>query len=1093
MPQRVSCGTRWGCLTLTATLLMVLSASSAPTPHSDAVRFLKALFADAPAGSYIELRSLGPDKRPDGKLVSRQRWFPVENVEAAALAGEEDRARGADVYMGCAPRKRHGGGAADVACLLALIADLDVGPGKAHEDKPAAMKAINALASTLGLAPSLLVDSGGGLHAYYLLSEPMGPEEFAAAAILMDRLALALGNLEKPLDTISDPPRILRMPGTTNCKPGRPPSPVRLLVCEPDRRYHLFHFDDLPELPEGAAAPQQPFSGELPTDLSPKLKRVMEATKWPLREVRKAGRLQALVLKNKCPACASVNIPGRDPPRVGATHVAPICGALRCKRARCPATGEGLPLDEWVPLYAPHAVEALADPAEAPAAPPLPANVEIIEEEYSTLGEAREALRTYLRDEAIPRIQDDPNRIEVLSDGCGLGKTEVMLGVLRAHGGTLYGPTWALLDEHEKRLGMDVCRAEGLLRKCILPADSKENLKRAVALGYPSRLACIGCRLSSGCPAQDPESESDIVLATHALLLVDTEKPRPAPHLIDEDPSGTLIECFSLDAGELANFIAQDCGQRPHIVEKWLSPRRPLLTIVGDTLAVLVAKRRAVPAAEAVYACRLGRAEWRAAFLEAAAPRGQQSLYRSQVDAHERLGDAVRSYRVAHAENRNPPSPGGQRLRRGALAGWPSPFLDTLLEALVQAGTDEEPIDFAACAVLVGRGDGAAAWLELRRLRLDALPPKAILADATAVRTWPILGAALGRPVRISRRRVVEAPGAVQRLFVRAATLSRRELLTGGDLHDRGAAAVARAIKFILRQANLGEGPRLAVLSHLPVTRALDAAWSSERGAHEGLASTLAMLRQSRSIGDLVTGYYHGGARGTDTMRDCDALLMLGDPVADLSATMEDGRLLARAAAARGHDIRPEDWMAALVAAELDQAEGRLRSLLATPDEPAVVVFAGHHRPSGPGWEAAKIVGLPKGRLQSEAAADASDLAIDLLESFGAVSPGLISLFSNKPQWFRGVFETARSAINKKPIWHLWPFHSDEVLVAISAIPDRTLRRLVTRVAGWLPVTKTVNPTRFGRAPGYWSWYESQRGAAAELAKVLREHLRESS
>ena len=132
---------------------------------------------------------------------------------------------------------------------------------------------------------------------------------------------------------------------------------------------------------------------------------------------------------------------------------------------------------------------------------------------------------------------------------------------------------------------------------------------------------------------------------------------------------------------------------------------------------------------------------------------------------------------------------------------------------------------------------------------------------------------------------------------------------------------------------------------------------------------------------------------------------------------------------------------------------------------------------------------MPKGRLKSEAVADAEDLTVEMLEIFEAVSSAQISLISSKPQLLQRLYETAKSANTKESIWQLLPLNSQELFAVVGSLPERTLRQSVARVAGWLPEVKTANPTRTGRGPGYWRWYESRRGAAAEVADLIRELL----
>jgi hypothetical protein len=187
-----------------------------PVEPVETLAFLRALFAFAPPRSLIEVRTM----RPDGKPGPRE-WFPVEDPEAAARFAADRDAKGLTVYHGCAPRIRRGGGAEDVAAICALVADVDAGDGKPHATKAEALAAVNRLA-LVGLAPSLLVDSGGGLHAYYLLDEPAEPEDFPEARAIMQRIALALGSPGRPLDAIDDPPASCDHPGPrTGSRAGR--------------------------------------------------------------------------------------------------------------------------------------------------------------------------------------------------------------------------------------------------------------------------------------------------------------------------------------------------------------------------------------------------------------------------------------------------------------------------------------------------------------------------------------------------------------------------------------------------------------------------------------------------------------------------------------------------------------------------------------------------------------------------------------------------------------------------------------------------------------------------------------------------------
>lgn len=87
-------------------------------------------------------------------------------------------------------------------------------------------------------APSVVVDSGGGIHGYWLLREPwvLDSDEARAAAEIVQR-----GWVQRVIGadpSVHDLVRILRIPGTLNFK-YTPPRPVQFLECDLHRLYPL--------------------------------------------------------------------------------------------------------------------------------------------------------------------------------------------------------------------------------------------------------------------------------------------------------------------------------------------------------------------------------------------------------------------------------------------------------------------------------------------------------------------------------------------------------------------------------------------------------------------------------------------------------------------------------------------------------------------------------------------------------------------------------------------------------------------------------------------------------------------------------------
>jgi len=194
--------------------------------------FLGALGHGALAGSYFELRER------HGQLM-RRRFIPVEFPDRAAsaiLRASRDR----DVYLGAAPRARTEGGRSAIALLTTLWIDADT---------PEAIARLQAFTPE----PSILVASGRGQHAYWLLEQPVDVD---TAETANRRLAHHLTADTRCFDAA----RILRPPHTTNYQ-HHPARPVRLLHLAPERRHALASVTarlPLAAEPVAPPAPRQP-------------------------------------------------------------------------------------------------------------------------------------------------------------------------------------------------------------------------------------------------------------------------------------------------------------------------------------------------------------------------------------------------------------------------------------------------------------------------------------------------------------------------------------------------------------------------------------------------------------------------------------------------------------------------------------------------------------------------------------------------------------------------------------------------------------------------------------------------------------------
>ena len=148
-------------------------------------------------------------------LPSRKTQF----IQTGTMFGLNEFCSGdEDYYFGVALRTGFGGGAKkDIAQFTALWVDVD------FKDTP--RKTLHKNIKNFPFKPSAIVRSGGGAHIYFVLKEPVGPEQLERVEDANARIAAAIGG-----DTVAfEAARILRIPGTKNHK-YTPPRKVELTL-----------------------------------------------------------------------------------------------------------------------------------------------------------------------------------------------------------------------------------------------------------------------------------------------------------------------------------------------------------------------------------------------------------------------------------------------------------------------------------------------------------------------------------------------------------------------------------------------------------------------------------------------------------------------------------------------------------------------------------------------------------------------------------------------------------------------------------------------------------------------------------------------
>ena len=150
----------------------------------------------------------------------------IADVEAVGSGMDSS---GVDAYFALATFKDSSGRKVDNAAYLrSFFLDLDCGTGKPYTDQPAAAQALSTFVSTTGLPSPTVVNSGGGIHVYWPLTDDIAVADWLPNARALKRLCAQHGLYADPVVT-TDAARILRIPGTHNFKTGQP-RPVQIIA-----------------------------------------------------------------------------------------------------------------------------------------------------------------------------------------------------------------------------------------------------------------------------------------------------------------------------------------------------------------------------------------------------------------------------------------------------------------------------------------------------------------------------------------------------------------------------------------------------------------------------------------------------------------------------------------------------------------------------------------------------------------------------------------------------------------------------------------------------------------------------------------------
>jgi hypothetical protein len=201
-------------------------------------RLLVALFRDGLG--FVHLLATIPERSPVDARISVTNPSAIERF----VADYAER----NLYFGVAARRtRRNGRLENCAALAALFSEID------FKDYGGDVDAARQKLATFSLLPSAVIASGGGLHCYWFLDQPLALQDGGAARA--KRLLRALTRAVGGDLAAAEPVRVLRLPGTKNFKYD-PPRQVEIESFS-DQRYSF-----------GCSGARRPGTGRRPAHLS---------------------------------------------------------------------------------------------------------------------------------------------------------------------------------------------------------------------------------------------------------------------------------------------------------------------------------------------------------------------------------------------------------------------------------------------------------------------------------------------------------------------------------------------------------------------------------------------------------------------------------------------------------------------------------------------------------------------------------------------------------------------------------------------------------------------------------------------------------
>ena len=172
-------------------------------------------------------------------IKDRVKHYFVESIEEIEpqiekLKSKED----VNIYIAVGSFDGYSRKADNALYFKSLFVDLDVGESKDYSSKEQAEQALDKFIKDTNFPPALKLDSGRGIHAYWIMEENISKSQYVAYSEKLRDFCLEKG-LRIDRAVMADPARIMRCPNTLNMK-DNPPTLTKII----SQDIPVYNFDD---------------------------------------------------------------------------------------------------------------------------------------------------------------------------------------------------------------------------------------------------------------------------------------------------------------------------------------------------------------------------------------------------------------------------------------------------------------------------------------------------------------------------------------------------------------------------------------------------------------------------------------------------------------------------------------------------------------------------------------------------------------------------------------------------------------------------------------------------------------------------------